>query len=55
MTRVEQFERIRRDRRLEGLSIWELAKKHKVHRRVSARRWPQRSHHHGRRHLGRRR
>ncbi len=34
MTRVEQFERIRRDRRLEGLSIRELARKHKVHRRV---------------------
>ena len=34
MTRVEQFERIRRDRRLEGLSIRALAKKHKVHRRV---------------------
>ena len=30
MTRVEQFERIRRDRRLEGLSIRELARKHKV-------------------------
>jgi transposase len=34
MTRVEQFEHIRRDRRLEGLSIRELARKHKVHRRV---------------------
>lgn len=34
MTRVEQFESIRRDRRLEGLSIRELARKHKVHRRV---------------------
>ncbi|MGH9088930.1 MAG: IS21 family transposase [Acidimicrobiales bacterium] len=34
MTRVEQFERIRRDRRLERLSIRELARKHKVHRRV---------------------
>jgi len=34
MTRVEQFESIRRDQRLEGLSIRELARKHKVHRRV---------------------
>jgi transposase len=34
MTRVEQFESIRRDRRLERLSIRQLAKKHKVHRRV---------------------
>jgi len=34
MTRVEQFEHIRRDRRLEGLSIRELARRHKVHRRV---------------------
>lgn len=34
MTRVEQFESIRRDRRLEDLSIRELARKYKVHRRV---------------------
>jgi len=34
MTRMEQFERIRRDHRLEGLSIRELARKHKVHRRA---------------------
>lgn len=31
---MEQFERIRRDHRLEGLSIRELARRHKVHRRV---------------------
>jgi hypothetical protein len=31
---VEQFERIRRDRRLEGLSIRALARRHKVHRRT---------------------
>lgn len=33
MKRVEQFERIRRDRKDQGLSIRELARKHKVHRR----------------------
>ena len=31
---MEQFERIRRDRRDEGLSIRELARKHRVHRRT---------------------
>ena len=31
---MEQFERIRRDRRMEGLSIRTLAAKHRVHRRV---------------------
>ncbi len=31
---MEQFERIRRDRRVEGLSIRALAKRHKVHRRT---------------------
>lgn len=34
MTRVEQFERIRRDHRDEEMSIRELAKKYKVHRRT---------------------
>ncbi len=34
MTKVEQFEAIRRDRRLEGISIRALAKKHGVHRRT---------------------
>ncbi|MEO7070096.1 MAG: IS21 family transposase [Nostocoides sp.] len=34
MSRVEQFERIRRDQRDEGLSIRQLAGKHKVHRRT---------------------
>jgi transposase len=34
MSRVEQFERIRRDRRLEGLSVRALARRHRVHRRV---------------------
>ena len=33
-SRVEQFERIRRDARDEGLSIRELAEKHQVHRRT---------------------
>ena len=33
-SRVELFEKIRRDRRLEGLSIRELADRHKVHRRT---------------------
>jgi hypothetical protein len=33
-SRVEQFERIRRDSRDEGLSIRELAVRHRVHRRV---------------------
>jgi transposase len=33
-SRVELFETIRRDRRLEGLSIRELAERHKVHRRT---------------------
>jgi transposase len=31
---VEQFERIRRDHREEGVSIRELARRHKVHRRA---------------------
>lgn len=31
---MEQFERIRRDHRVEGLSIRALARKHKVHRRA---------------------
>lgn len=31
---MEQFERIRRDRRDEGLSIRELARRHRVHRRT---------------------
>ncbi len=31
---MEQFERIRRERREEGMSIRELARRHKVHRRV---------------------
>ncbi|HZK15182.1 MAG TPA: IS21 family transposase [Solirubrobacterales bacterium] len=34
MTRVEQFEQIRRDHLREGLSIRELAKRHGVHRRA---------------------
>lgn len=34
MTRVEQFEAIRKDRDREGLSVRALAKKHKVHRRA---------------------
>ncbi len=33
-SRVELFERIRRDRRIEGLSIRELAERHRVHRRT---------------------
>src|ERR1035437_2130441 len=33
-SRVELFEEIRRDRRTEGLSIRELAERHKVHRRA---------------------
>ncbi len=33
-SRVELFERIRRDHRVEGLSIRELAERHRVHRRV---------------------
>jgi len=33
-SRVELFERIRRDRRVEGLSIRELADRHRVHRRM---------------------
>jgi transposase len=33
-SRVELFEQIRRDRRLDGLSIRELADKHRVHRRA---------------------
>ena len=33
-SRVELFERIRRDRRVEGLSIRELADRHRVHRRT---------------------
>ena len=31
---MKQFESIRRDHRLEQLSIRELARRHKVHRRV---------------------
>jgi transposase len=34
LSRVEQFERIRRDCRNEGLSIRELARRHRVHRRT---------------------
>jgi len=34
MSRVEQFERIRRDARDEGLSIRQLADRHRVHRRT---------------------
>jgi len=34
MSRVEQFERIRREHRDEGLSIRELARRHQVHRRT---------------------
>ena len=34
MTRVEQFEAIRRDHAQEGLSIRELARRHGVHRRA---------------------
>ncbi len=34
MSRAEQFERIRRDHRVEGLSIRALARRHKVHRRT---------------------
>ena len=34
MSRVELFERIRRDSRVEGLSIRQLADKHRVHRRT---------------------
>lgn len=34
MSRVEQFEQIRRDARLEGLSIRALAERHHVHRRT---------------------
>ena len=33
-SRVEVFEQVRRDRRLEGLSIRELAERHRVHRRT---------------------
>lgn len=33
-SRVELFEQIRRDRRVEGLSIRELAERHRVHRRM---------------------
>ena len=33
-SRVELFEQIRRDRRVEKLSIRELADKHRVHRRT---------------------
>jgi hypothetical protein len=33
-SRVEPFEAIRRDRRMEDLSIRELAERHKVHRRA---------------------
>ena len=31
---MEQFERIRREQREEGVSIRELARRHKVHRRA---------------------
>jgi transposase len=34
MARVELFERIRRDREFEGLSVHALARKHGVHRRA---------------------
>jgi len=34
-SRVELFEQIRRDRRVEGLSIRELAARHGVHRRTA--------------------
>ena len=34
MSRVEQFEQIRRDHAREGLSVRELAKRHGVHRRA---------------------
>ena len=34
MSRVEQFERIRREHRDEGASIRELARRHRVHRRT---------------------
>lgn len=34
VSRVELFEQIRRDRRLEGMSIRKLAVKHAVHRRT---------------------
>lgn len=33
-SRVELFEQVRRDRRVEGLSIRELADRHRVHRRT---------------------
>ncbi len=33
-SRVELFEQIRRDRRIEDLSIRELAERHNVHRRT---------------------
>jgi DNA-binding transcriptional regulator YhcF (GntR family) len=33
-SRMEIFEQIRRDRRLEGVSIRELAERHRVHRRT---------------------
>ena len=33
-SRVELFEKIRKDRRLEGLSIRELAERHGTHRRT---------------------
>ena len=33
-SKVELFEQIRRDRRIEGLSIRELAERHRVHRRT---------------------
>jgi hypothetical protein len=36
-SRVELFEAIRRDRRTEGLSIRELAERHKVHHRRAVR------------------
>ena len=33
-SRVELFEHIRRDRRVDGMSIRELAERHRVHRRT---------------------
>ena len=42
MSRVELYERIRKDNRDEGLSIRALAQKHRVHRRTVARRWRRR-------------
>ncbi|WP_434056640.1 helix-turn-helix domain-containing protein [Leifsonia sp. McL0608] len=41
--RLELFAQIRRDARVEGLSMRELARKHGVHRRTVRRRWRMRS------------